>query len=44
MMEALKYAGLALVSATWKPAAFMGAGYAAGMFDLVPKLYSWLLG
>jgi hypothetical protein len=39
MMEALKYAGLALLSAGWKPAALLGTGYAASHFGLIGKLW-----
>jgi hypothetical protein len=37
-MEALKLAGLAVVSATWKPVAYMAAGYFASEFDLIMKV------
>jgi hypothetical protein len=40
-MEALKYAGLALMSAAWKvkmPIAYIAGGFATSHFDLLGKL------
>jgi hypothetical protein len=38
-MEALKLLGLGIVSALWKPVAYLGTGFATSHFGLIGKLW-----